>query len=107
MPVSTPGVDKPVRFNLAAQNHRRLDENRSIRQRCDHAGESLPTRLLSVPAAGRSADDLAHALRIGKTSVVCRIEHDELRFDPRTVDPREDDSLAAAIRAVTGVQSSP
>jgi L-seryl-tRNA(Ser) seleniumtransferase len=65
-------------------------------------GESLPTRVLSIPASGRSADDLARALRIGKKPVVCRIEHDELRFDPRTVDPREDDDLVQAVKAAIG-----
>ena len=64
-------------------------------------GESLPTRLLSIPVLGRSADDLARALRAGTTPVVGRIDHDELRFDPRTVDPRQDDALIEALRAIT------
>ena len=62
-------------------------------------GESLPSRLLSIPVAGR-ADDLARALRTGKTPVVGRIDHDELLFDPRTVDPREDVELIEAVRQV-------
>jgi L-seryl-tRNA(Ser) seleniumtransferase len=61
-------------------------------------GESLPTRLLSVAVPGRSADDLARALRAGPTPVVGRIDHDELCLDPRTVDPREDEALLAALR---------
>jgi L-seryl-tRNA(Ser) seleniumtransferase len=63
-------------------------------------GESLPTRILSIPASNRSVDELARALRGGKTPVVCRIEHDELRFDPRTVDPREDEALIEALREI-------
>ena len=63
-------------------------------------GESLPTRLLSIPLSGQSPDDLARALRVGKTPVAGRIEHDELLFDPRTVDPREDDALIEALRTV-------
>jgi L-seryl-tRNA(Ser) seleniumtransferase len=63
-------------------------------------GESLPTRVLSIPASSRSADDLARALRTGKTPVICRIEHDELSLDPRTVDPREDEALLEALRVV-------
>ena len=66
-------------------------------------GESLPTRLLSIPASGRTADDLSRDLRAGKTPVVGRIDHNELRFDPRTVDPREDEALIEALRmAITG-----
>jgi L-seryl-tRNA(Ser) seleniumtransferase len=65
-------------------------------------GESLPTRLLSVPAGRRPVDDLVRALRTGRTAVVGRIEHDELRFDPRTVDPREDEALIAAVRHALG-----
>jgi len=61
-------------------------------------GESLPTRLLSIPASGRSADDLAHALHAGRTPVVGRIDHDELLFDPRTVDSSEDEALIEALR---------
>jgi L-seryl-tRNA(Ser) seleniumtransferase len=62
-------------------------------------GESLPTRLLSIPpSAGRSIDDIARVLRIGRTPVVGRIDHDELRLDPRTVDPREDEALVQAVK---------
>ena len=64
-------------------------------------GESLPTRLLSIAVAGRPVDDLARSLRVGKTPVVGRIDHDELRFDPRTVDPREDEALIAALKRVS------
>jgi L-seryl-tRNA(Ser) seleniumtransferase len=60
-------------------------------------GESLATRLLKIPASGR-ADELARALRSGSPPVVARIDHDELCFDPRTVDPREDDGLIAALK---------
>jgi len=45
---------------------------------------------------------VAQALRRGPKPVVCRIEHDELRFDPRTVDPREDDDLVQAVKATLG-----
>jgi len=63
-------------------------------------GESLPTRLLSIPVSGRSADDLARALRSGNMPVVGRIDHDELLLDPRTVQPREDEALIKALRTV-------
>jgi L-seryl-tRNA(Ser) seleniumtransferase len=63
-------------------------------------GESLPTRLLSIPASSGSADDLARALRGSKTPVIGRIDHNELCFDPRTVDPRQDEALIEALRTV-------
>ena len=62
--------------------------------------ESLPTRLLAVPAAaGQTATELAARLRRGVPPVIARIERDRLVLDPRTVDPDDDAVLLAALQA--------
>ncbi|HXF50400.1 MAG TPA: L-seryl-tRNA(Sec) selenium transferase [Dehalococcoidia bacterium] len=64
--------------------------------------ESLPTRALAVePPAGVSADELAQRLRRHDPPVIARIERDRLVLDPRTVDPRDDAVVIAALRAAT------
>ena len=61
--------------------------------------ESLPTRLVAIPGDGAYVTGLAHRLRAGDPPVVARIERDALLFDPRTVDPKDDRRLIAAVRA--------
>ncbi|MGD0764827.1 MAG: L-seryl-tRNA(Sec) selenium transferase [Dehalococcoidia bacterium] len=65
--------------------------------------ESLPTKLLAIGSPGVDVEALARRLRLGQTAVVARIEHDTLLLDPRTVDPREDRALVAALRAALAV----
>ena len=60
-------------------------------------GETLPTMVLTV--ASQQPDGAAARLRAHATPVVCRIQHDQLFFDPRTVLPEEDAPLLAAIEA--------
>jgi L-seryl-tRNA(Ser) seleniumtransferase len=56
--------------------------------------ESLPTKLVALPAAsGAALEALARHLRLGEPSIVGRIEDGRLLLDPRTVDPREDATL--------------
>ncbi len=60
--------------------------------------ESLPTFAVALAAQpGAGVDDLARRLRLGEPPVVGRIEHDRLLLDPRTVDPRDDLRLRAAV----------
>ncbi|HEU4758707.1 MAG TPA: L-seryl-tRNA(Sec) selenium transferase, partial [Dehalococcoidia bacterium] len=62
--------------------------------------ESLPTTLLALPSTdGAYLSDVARRLRTGDPPVVARIERDALLFDPRTVDPRDDRALLAAVQA--------
>ena len=61
-------------------------------------GVTLPSRALAVEVAGRSPDDLAAALRAGAPPVIGRIAGERLLLDLRSVDPREDDDLAEALR---------
>jgi L-seryl-tRNA(Ser) seleniumtransferase len=58
-------------------------------------GETLPTCLVRIQAS--SADDLAAALRHGRTAVIARIAADRVCLDPRTVADDEDGPLARAV----------
>jgi L-seryl-tRNA(Ser) seleniumtransferase len=62
--------------------------------------ESLPTKLLSIP--GDNVTGLARRLRAGDPAVVARIEDGTLLLDPRTVQPREDRALLAALKEAIG-----
>ena len=63
-------------------------------------GAELPTSLVAIASATRSASALAAALRVGTPPVVARIEQDRVLIDLRTVDAQDDDELAHAIRAI-------
>ena len=67
-------------------------------------GETLPTRLLSLDAAGApgGAVGLARRLRLGDPPVVARIHEDRVLLDPRTVAPEEEPRLLDAVRAALG-----
>ncbi len=62
-------------------------------------GEGVPTRVLAVPGEGAWLVEVARRLRLGEPPVVGRIEADALLLDPRTVDPRDDAKVVAALRA--------
>lgn len=59
----------------------------------------LPTRLLAVRPRGKSAGAMEASLRRQTPPVVARIADDRLLIDLRTVDPGEDEVLAAALDA--------
>jgi L-seryl-tRNA(Ser) seleniumtransferase len=61
--------------------------------------ESLPSRLVALGDGGLDVEALARRLRTGDPAVLGRIERDRLLLDPRTVLPREDASLLAAVRS--------
>jgi L-seryl-tRNA(Ser) seleniumtransferase len=61
-------------------------------------GETLPTRLLALPAA--HPDQLAVALRHANPPLISRIEDDRLVLDPRTVLPEEEQALLQIVMAV-------
>ena len=57
----------------------------------------IPTVLLRVVARGRSAQQLAAALRSGEPPVVARVADDALVLDLRTVGVEEEEALAGAL----------
>jgi len=57
--------------------------------------ETLPTHLLAIRTA--SSDAMAATLRRHDPPVVCRIEHQLLLFDPRTIDPSQDADVSTAL----------
>jgi L-seryl-tRNA(Ser) seleniumtransferase len=62
--------------------------------------ESLPTKLVAIPAAGGAAlEALARRLRLGDPPIVGRIEGGRLLLDPRTVDPRDDAKVIEGVKA--------
>jgi L-seryl-tRNA(Ser) seleniumtransferase len=62
--------------------------------------ESLPTKLVAVPAAGGAAlEALARRLRLGDPPIIGRIEGGRLLLDPRTVDPRDDAKVIEGVKA--------
>jgi L-seryl-tRNA(Ser) seleniumtransferase len=62
--------------------------------------ESLPTKLIALPAAGGAElEALAKRLRLGETPVVGRIEDGRLLLDPRTVASRDHAALVRAVKA--------
>jgi L-seryl-tRNA(Ser) seleniumtransferase len=63
--------------------------------------QQLPTTLIAVAGARRSASELEERLRkpANATAVIARIEDDRLILDLRTVSPAEDSELASALAA--------
>ncbi len=73
-------------------------------------GETLPSVALAIPArsvherAGCTLEEFARRLRLGRPSVVGRVEDDRLLLDARTVLPEQDAQLIAAVRAALAVR---
>jgi len=57
----------------------------------------LPTRLLALTCSNLSADELAARLRGSETPIVARVEAGRVLLDLRTVFPKQDDAVAAAL----------
>lgn len=61
-------------------------------------GQFLPTRLIAITHAGRSAQSLADFLRQNRPPVIARVESDVLRLDLRTVlDLSQEDEIYRAL----------
>ena len=67
--------------------------------------ESLPTKLLALPGYGGYLEEVARRLRTGDPPVVGRIDSGRLLLDPRTVQPAQDRSLIAALKAALNTVS--
>ena len=57
----------------------------------------LPTRLLAVSSASRSADELAARLRTSDLPIIARVEQGRVLLDLRTVFADQDGQIAAAL----------
>ena len=62
--------------------------------------QQLPTRCVALKPEGMSVDRLATALRTGTPAVVGRVQQDRLMLDLRSVLPRQDVQLVAALEAL-------
>ena len=64
---------------------------------------AIPTRLVSIRSAARSAGEIESALRAQNPPVVARIQHNAVLLDLRTVAAEDDAYVAAAVtRALVG-----
>ena len=60
----------------------------------------LPTRLIALTHADRSADDLCARLRSSDPAVIARVEEGQVLLDLRTVFPSQETTLAAALASL-------
>lgn len=56
-------------------------------------GSAIPTVVIEVSSATRSAEEIRGALLLNDPPVVARIEHDRVLIDLRTVDPSDDEKI--------------
>jgi L-seryl-tRNA(Ser) seleniumtransferase len=61
----------------------------------------LPTRLIALTHAKRSADELSAHLRSNTPPIITRVEEGRVLFDLRTVFPEQDVTLAAGLASLT------
>jgi len=59
-------------------------------------GSTLPTCLVSIQHRSMSANQVEQLLRSQPVPIIARIDADRVVLDPRTVDPLDDDRIAAA-----------
>jgi L-seryl-tRNA(Ser) seleniumtransferase len=64
---------------------------------------ALPTALLAIDIAHRSADELLACLRAADPPIIARVESDRVLLDLRTVFPEQDASVVAALRVLLSV----
>ena len=72
-----------------------------------YPGHDLPTWLVGLTLPGHTPDELRMALLKTDPPVVVRIEDDEIRLDPRTLDDREFTLLAGAFEQALNEGGSP
>jgi L-seryl-tRNA(Ser) seleniumtransferase len=71
-------------------------------------GSALPTALLTIKIAGKSAGALEAALRCtGEPPLIARIDDERVLIDLRTVSPDDDAALAAAVTAAVAASRKP
>lgn len=70
-------------------------------------GAELPTAALALTHAKTPAAEFAHRLRIGSIRLYCRVQHDKVFADLRSVSPDDDSRVALAIRLATSRDNDP
>ncbi len=91
---------RAARWSKALEEPARIVDGRSMIGGGSLPEESLPTKLLALGAdAPVDVVAVARHLRLSDPPVIARIERDLLLLDPRTVDPRQDRLLIAALQA--------
>ncbi len=65
-------------------------------------GAELPTAVLQLTHTALSADELSRRLRLGSIRLFCRIQHDNVLADLRSVQPEDDSKVALALRLIDG-----
>ena len=70
-------------------------------------GQTIPSCLLRVRIAGCSSGDLEARLRQATPPVIGRIERDQLLLDLRTVQPDQDEALAAVLEQLVAEGPAP
>ena len=61
----------------------------------------LPTHLIALTHANRSADEISNALRGNSTPIIARVEDGRVLIDLRTVFPEQDATLSTALSSVS------
>ncbi len=65
----------------------------------------LPTAVLSLQHAELSSEELARQLRLGSIHLFCRLHHDAVLVDLRSVQPEDDSRITLALRLVASSAS--
>ena len=88
-------------MNLPEAAPARIEAARSAIGGGSLPGETLPTKVLSLPGASGpgGAAGLMERLRRGSPPVIARIEDDRVLLDPRTVLPEEETALLKRLQA--------
>ena len=88
-------------LNLPETAPARIEAARSAIGGGSLPGETLPTKVLSLPGSSlpSGAAGLMEHLRRGSPPVIARIEDDRVLLDPRTVLPEEETALLKRLQA--------
>jgi L-seryl-tRNA(Ser) seleniumtransferase len=88
------------RLSAYPQFSLRVQDGESVIGGGSTPAQSLPTALLAVTHAQRSAQELERLLRQNSPPIVARVEQDALLFDLRTVFEDQDEELLRALEAI-------
>jgi L-seryl-tRNA(Ser) seleniumtransferase len=78
----------------------RVEDGQSVIGGGSTPGQSLPTKLVAVVHARRSAQELETQLRRYSPAILGRVERDQLLLDLRTVFDDQDEQIAKAFESI-------